>query len=288
MMKRSLVFIMVVLLGLALVVTGCAKKEEPKAEQPQEEPKQEAQQPEGDGSWERVQKAGKIMAGLDDAYPPMGFRDDKGELVGFDIDMAKELSKRIGVEIEWMPTEWNGVVASLISKKFDVIISGMNMFEERRKVVNFAGPYGMAAQVILVKAEDNDAIETLADLKDAAVGTQLGSTGEKQCREAGFTEKNMKLYDKFPQAFTDLDNGRIKAVVIDNFSAGEWIKTGKYKKVGKEIGANEDSTIGIAVRKEDKELLDKLNEGIDSMKEDGTLKEISLKWVNYDITEGLD
>ncbi|MFZ5945290.1 MAG: transporter substrate-binding domain-containing protein [Bacillota bacterium] len=287
-MKKSLLWILVLLLGFALLVTGCGQKEEPKpAEQPKEEPKQEVKA-EGDGSWERVKKAGKIVAGLDDAYPPMGYRNDKGELIGFDIDMATEISKRIGVEIEWMPTEWNGVVASLISKKFDVIISGMNMFEERRKVVNFAGPYGMASQVILVKTDNNDKIETLDDLKNQVIGTQLGSTGEKESREAGFTDKNMKLYDKFPQAFTDLDNGRIKAIVIDNFSAGEWIKTGKYKKVGKDIGANEDSTIGIAVRKEDKELLDKLNEAIESMKKDGTLKEISMKWINYDITEGLD
>ena len=99
----------------------------------------------------------------------------------------------------------------------------------------------------------------------------------------------MKLYDKFPQAFIDLDNGRLDAIVIDGFAAPEWIKTEKYKKVGQDIGADkEGATIGIAVRKEDKELLDKLNEAIDSMKEDGTLKEISMKWIGYDITEGLD
>lgn len=284
--KKSILWILVLLLGLALVITGCAKKEEAKKELPKEEPKQEEKK-EGDGSWERVKKAGKIVAGLDDAYPPMGFRNDKGELVGFDIDMAKEISKRIGVEIVWQPTEWSTVVASLLSKKFDVIISGMNMWPERQEVVNFAGPYGIAAQVILVKTENNDKIETLEDLKDKVIGTQLGSTGEKECREAGFTDKNMKLYDKFPQAFIDLDNGRIEAVVIDGFTANEWIKTGKYKKVGKDVGADKGATIGIAVRKEDKELKAKLDEAIQSMLEDGTLTKISKKWTGYDITEGL-
>lgn len=287
MQKRSFIWALVIFLTFALVVTGCGPKEQPQNQQSQEESKQEGE-PAGDGSWERVQKAGKIVAGLDDAYPPMGFRDEKGQLIGFDIDMAKEISKRIGVEIEWMPTEWNSVVASLLSKKFDVIISGMNMFKERREVVNFAGPYGVASQVILVKVDNNEPIETLDDLKGKVIGTQLGSTGEKEARAAGFTDNNLKLYDKFPQAFTDLDNGRVEAIIIDGFAAPEWIKTGKYKKVGQDIGVNEDAAIGIAVRKEDKELLDKLNEAIESMKADGTLREISMKWIGYDITEGLD
>lgn len=286
MKRKGLIWILVVLLGLALVVTGCSKKEEPKAEQPKEEPNQEQT---GDGSWDRVQKAGKIVAGLDDGYPPMGYRDEKGQLVGFDIDMGREIGERIGVEIEWMPAEWNSIVPSLISKRFDVIISGMNMWEERKKQVNFAGPYGVAAQVILVKNENEDAIETLENLKGKVIGTQLGSTGEKECRAVGFTEKDMKLYDKFPQAFTDLDNGRLYAIVIDGFAAPEWIKTGKYKKVGQNIGIEDkEATIGIAVRKDDKELLDKLNEAIDSMKEDGTLTELSMKWIGYDITEGVE
>ena len=97
-MKKRFLLAIVLLLALVLVVSGCAKKEEPKAEAPKEESKQEVKQEvkqEGDGSWERVTKAGKIVAGLDDAYPPMGFRNDKGELTGFDIEMAAEISKRI-------------------------------------------------------------------------------------------------------------------------------------------------------------------------------------------------
>ncbi|MGI6226415.1 MAG: substrate-binding periplasmic protein [Peptococcales bacterium] len=288
MKRKSLLLILVVLLGLALVVTGCSKKEEPKNEQPQQEPNQ-AEQSTGDGSWERVQKAGKIVVGLDDGYPPMGYRDENGKLIGFDIDMGNEIGKRIGIEMEWMPAEWNSIVPSILAKRFDVIISGMNMWEERKKQVNFAGPYGVSGQVILVENDNNDEIKTLEDLKGKVVGTQLGSTGEKELRAVGFTEKDMKLYDKFPQAFTDLDNGRVYAIVIDGFSSPEWIKTGKYKRVGDIIGADDkEAVIGIAVRKEDKELLDKLNEALDSMKEDGTLTELSMKWIGYDITEGLE
>ena len=284
MKRKSILTIFVLLLSLALVVTGCGNSGKVQEQSQQEEPQGEQQ---GDGSWARVKEAGKLVVGLDDGYPPMGFRNDKGELVGFDIEMGEEIEKILGIELEWVPTDWNGVVAALKAKKFDVIISGMNMWEERKKEVNFAGPYGVAGQVILVKEDNNEDIQTLEDLQGKVIGTQLGSTGEKEARDAGFDEKTMKLYNKFPECFADLDNGRIEAVVIDAFAAPEWIKTGKYKRVGETLGVNDEAFIGIAVRKEDKELLDKLNEAIDTLLENGTLREISMKWIGHDITEGI-
>ncbi|SMB86715.1 amino acid ABC transporter substrate-binding protein, PAAT family [Desulfonispora thiosulfatigenes DSM 11270] len=281
-MKKGLLLILVLVLGLSLLVTGCGDKKE---EAPAPNGEETAT---GDGSWKRVQDAGKIKAGLDDGFPPMGFRNDKGELVGFDIDMGKEITKRTGLEIEWVPTDWNGIVPSLLAKKFDVIHSGMNMWEERKEAINFAGPYGVASQVILVKKDNNDKIESLEDLKDQVIGTQLGGTGQQESSKAGFDEKNMKLYNKFPEAFADLDNGRTVAVVVDSFAAPEWLKTGKYKKVGQEIGMNKEAVIGIGVRKEDKELRDQLDAVIKEMLEDGTLTKLSNEWLGYDITEQLE
>ena len=101
----------------------------------------------GDGSLERVQKAGKLTIGLDDSYPPMGFRDPAtNEIIGFDIDMAKLIGEKLGVEVELVPSDWNAIVPSLQTEKFDVIVSGMNMWDERIKEVNFV-PYGEADQI---------------------------------------------------------------------------------------------------------------------------------------------
>ncbi len=285
MLRKSLLVTLILLLGLSLIFTGCGKKEEPKA-QPQPAPAPApAPQPAAENSLERVKKAGKIVAGLDDAYPPMGFRNEKGELIGFDIDMAKEISKRIGVEIVWQPTVWDTVVASLKAKKFDVIISGMNITEKRLAEVNFAGPYGKAGQALVVKASNNT-IKTIKDVKPGKLGTQSGSTGYEYAKKNGFADDQMKLYKEFPLAFNDLAIGRIDAIIIDAFAVKTYLdkKPGAFKQVGDIMG---DEKIGIAVRKEDKELLEALNKAIDEMKKDGTLTKISEKWLGFDITKGI-
>jgi len=286
MKRKSILWVLVVLVGLALLVTGCAKKEEPQVEQPKEEPKQEAKE-EGDGSWERVKQAGKIVAGLDDNYPPMGYRNEKGELIGFDIDMGKEMSKRLGVEIVWQPTAWDGVVGALKAKKFDVIISGMTITEERLKEVNFAGPYIFAAQGVCVQ-EKNDTIKTNADLKGKVIATQNGSTGYKVAEDLlnKGQIKEIKGYNDYAMAFQDLKIGRVDAVISDNYVIASYIKNmpGEFKMTG-ELFAEE--TNGIAVRKEDKELYDKLNQVITDMIQDGTLAQISEKWLGGDATAKL-
>jgi len=272
MFKKFMLFIVIVLLSMSLVFCGCGKKPE-------------TTQPVGENSLDRVKKAGKIVAGLDDAYPPMGYRNDKGELIGFDIDMAKEISKRIGVEIVWQPTVWDTVVASLKAKKFDIIISGMNITEKRLAEVNFAGPYGKAGQAVIVKA-DNNKIKSLQDVEPGKLGTQSGSTGYEYAKKNGFSDDQMKLYKEFPLAFNDLSIGRTDAVIIDAFAVKPYLDKmpGQFKQVGDIIG---DETIGIAVRKEDKELMDALNKAIDEMKKDGTLTAISEKWLGCDITSDI-
>jgi len=276
MRRNSVLWILVLVLSIALVITGCGTKKDTKVEEPQEETK--------DSSWERVEKEGKIVAGLDDNYPPMGYRDDKGNLIGFDIDMGKEISKRLGVEIVWQPTAWDGVVASLKAKKFDVIISGMTVTEERKKEVNFAGPYIFAAQAVCVKA-GNDTIKTNDDLAGKVVGTQNGSTGYKICQDLMKEGKikEIKGYQDYTLAFQDLKIGRLDAIVSDNYVIAGYIKNmpGEFKFTGEFF---EGETNGIAVRKEDVELYNKLDQAIKDMILDGTLAQISEKWLGGDAT----
>jgi len=279
-MKKTMVALLIVLLSISLIFGGCGKKAEP-APQPQ------AQQPAPENSLDRVKKAGKIVAGLDDAFPPMGFRDDKGNLTGFDIEMGKELSKKLGVEITWQPTVWDTVVASLKGKKFDIIISGMNITKERLAEVNFAGPYGKAGQILIVKA-NNEKITSIKDVKPGKLGTQAGSTGHKIANNEGFKDDQLKLYKEYPLAFNDLAIGRIDAIVCDAFAIKTYVdkKPGTFKQVGEQMGG-EDAMIGIAIRKEDKELLEALNKAIDELKKDGTLAALSQKWMGFDMTKDL-
>lgn len=290
--KKLIAFSLISMMALSLMACGGQKVDE---NQTQTGNPWEASVS-GDGSFEAVQKAGKIVVGLDEAYPPMGYRDPKtNEIIGFDIDMAKEIGKRIGVEFEFSPQDWNAIIPSLVSKRIDAVISGMNMQDDRIDAVNFV-PYGLSEQLVLVK-NDNPKLKdlkTLDDFKNLVIGTQLGGTAEKELVARGFEEgKNLKLYKSYPEVDLDLDNGRIDAIAIDNYGAKRFTDTGNYTEV-LSIGAGEKAGnygmtnfIGIAIRKTDGDLQLKIQEAMDEMLVDGTMKDISMKWLSRDITESL-
>lgn len=271
-MKKKLILTMLLVAVLSLGLTACGGEKEVAAEPT---------------SWEKIQAEGKIVAGLDDNYPPMGYRDENNELIGFDIDMGAELAKRLGVEIEWQPAAWDGIIPSLKAKKFDVIISGMTLTDERLKEVDFAGPYIYAAQALVLK-DGNEEILSPADLEGKVVGTQNGSTGlkvaEELNEEIGFAE--IKGYSDFTLVFQDLKIGRLDAVIADNYVAAGYINNmpGEFKLTGDLFS---EETNGIAVRKEDKDLYEALDTAIEEMILDGTLGALAEEWLGGDVTEQL-
>lgn len=233
-----------------------------------------------DNSLQRVKQAGKLTIGIDDAFPPMEFRDDKNQLVGYDIDLAREAGKRLGVKVEWIPTDWNGVILALNSGKFDIIWSGMSITKERAKEVDFSPAYINQSQVVVVKAENNN-IKTQDDLKGKIVGTQLGSTGEEAAKKLKGL-KDLKKYSKYTEAFLDLDAGRLDAIVVDEL-VGRYYMTKRPNQFKVVLSLNKEP-FGIAYRKQDKELQKALNKVMAEMKKDGTMARISKKWFGEDIS----
>ncbi|SHE89514.1 amino acid ABC transporter substrate-binding protein, PAAT family [Caldanaerobius fijiensis DSM 17918] len=233
-----------------------------------------------DNSLQRVKQAGKLTIGIDDAFPPMEFRDDKNQLVGYDIDLAREAGKRLGVKVEWIPTDWNGVILALKSGKFDIIWSGMSITKERAKEVDFSPAYINESQVVVVKAENNT-IKTQDDLKGKVVGTQLGSTGEEAAKKLKGL-KDLKKYSKYTEAFLDLDAGRLDAIVVDEL-VGRYYMTKRPNQFKVVLSLNKEP-FGIAYRKQDKELQKALNKVMAEMKKDGTMARISKKWFGEDIS----
>ncbi|NLS45136.1 MAG: amino acid ABC transporter substrate-binding protein [Firmicutes bacterium] len=233
-------------------------------------------------SLERIRAAGVIRIGVDDAFPPMEYRDEKGNLVGFDVDLANEIGSRLGVDIVWVPTAWDGVILALQSGKFDMIQSTLTITEERAREVDFSPPYIYGAQIIVVKKEEKD-INVLSDLKGKVVGTQLGSTGEVAAKKYGGF-KDLKLYATYPEAFTDLAIGRIKALVVDEF-VGRYYMTkqvGAYRVLEENLA---EESIGIGFRKGDVSLREAVCNAIDSIKADGTYAKISEKWFGVDVSK---
>jgi len=235
----------------------------------------------GDGSWDRVKKDGKLVIGLDDSFPPMGFKKDDGKLVGFDIDAAEELGKRLGIKIVWQPTAWDGVILSLDSKKFDCIWNGMTITPERTEKVLFTKPYIMDGQIAVVKIDSK--AKGFADLAGKVIGVQKGSSAVEAVKKLPKAPSEVKEYDANPKAFLDLDSGRLAAVVIDNVSGRYFVATnpGKYKVLH---GFITKEPFGVAFRKADVELKDMVQKTLDKMVADGTMAKISKKWFGEDIT----
>ncbi len=237
----------------------------------------------GDESWAQIKKSGKLVIGIDDAFPPMEFRNDKNELVGFDIDASRELGKRLGITVEHIPTVWDTVILSLKSKKFDIVWSGMSVTPDREKEIAFTKPYIMEKQVIVLKA-GNKKIKKLKDLGPATtVGVQLGSTSEQALAKLNRKFKEIKKYDKNTDAFMDLKIGRIDALAVDELVGRYYLsqKPGEYKVLSESLLSE---PIAIGLRKEDAALKKEIQKTLDAMFKDGTMKKISIKWFGDDIT----
>lgn len=236
----------------------------------------------GDGSWERVKKEGKLVIGLDDSFPPMGYRQADGKLVGFDVDAAEQVGKRLGVKIEWQPTAWDGVMHSLNAKKFDCIWNGMTITEARAKEVAFTKPYVMDGQIAIVTFKEKR-FKGLNDLKGVKIGTQKGSSGLEAVKKLKNTPTELKEYEDYPKALLDLEAGRIDVVVIDNVTGRDFVgkRPGKYKIIP---GMISKEPFGIAFRKEDVSLRQKVQQALDKMVRDGSMAKISRTWFAEDIT----
>ncbi|WP_031482163.1 amino acid ABC transporter substrate-binding protein [Maridesulfovibrio frigidus] len=258
-MKRLLVILMVVMM-LAFAVMAQAS----------------------DDSWNTVKNNGKLTIGLDDAFPPMGFRQDNGKLVGFDIDAAEEVGKRLGVKIVWQPTAWDGVIHSLNSKKFDCIWNGMTITAERQAKVLFTKPYIMDGQIAVVAMGNKD-IKSAKELAGKVVGVQKGSPALEAAKSLKPAPSEIREYDTNPKAFLDLESGRLTAVVVDNIAGRYYMaaRPGKYMGLP---GYITNEAFGVAFRKADVSLEEKVQATIDAMIADGTMGKISRKWFGEDVT----
>ncbi len=222
-----------------------------------------------------------VIVGLDDTFVPMGFRNDDGDLVGFDIDLAKALFERAGLDVEFQPIDWAMKETELNAGNIDAIWNGYSITEERKQKVNFSDVYLENRQVIITLA--GSGIETKADLAGMRVGLQEGSSSLDAVNNepevvATFANGEPVLYENNNQALMDLEAGRIDAVVADEILARYYMDQRgeeKYVILEDDFGAED---YGIGVRKDDDELLNIINTQLAEMKADGTFDEIYEEW----------
>lgn len=224
-----------------------------------------------------------LKVGVDDTYPPMEFKDEKNATVGFDIDVATEVAKRLNMKAEFISNDWAGIFLALESKKFDVIISSVSRNEERMEKYSMTTPYIANAQVIVVQANDST-IKEPKDLAGKNVGVQIGTTADESCAEYLETTKfSLTQYDQVIQPFSDMKAGRLDAIVVDEVVARYYVKKDPSSyKVSSARLTNEP--IGMCFAKNNTELRDKAQKVLDDMFADGTMKTISERWFGEDLT----
>ena len=237
-----------------------------------------------DKSFKKIKERGYFIVGLDDQFPPMGFRgQDSNEIIGFDIDLAKEAAKRLGVKVEFKPVAWDGIILSLDRGDIDVVWNGLTITEEREQKILFSKPYLNNRQIIMVRNDSN--VKTLADLKGKVIGLQRGSSSEKAlASNQSFSKsiKEVKKYENNNLALMDLEAKRVEAVVIDEI-VGRWSmasKPGVYKVLDEDLGKE---LYGVGIRKTDVSFKEELDRVLDQIKNDKAGEDISKKWFGTNI-----
>lgn len=225
-----------------------------------------------------------IVIGLDDDFPPMGFRDESNNLVGFDIDLAREAAKRANLDVEFKPIDWSAKEAELNSGRVDALWNGLTITDERQKVITFTAPYMVNHQIIVVRPDSD--IHTKADLAGKVIGLQNGSSALDAVTADPIHQQFAELnqYADNVTALLDLTNKRLDAVVVDGVVGHYYVakKPGEYVVLDDNFGLEK---YGVGFNKDNVELEQKIQNALDSMLKDGTTAQISQKWFGTDVTK---
>lgn len=238
-----------------------------------------------DTSLEDVQARGELILGLDASFPPMGYTNEKNEIVGYDIDLAKEVCSRMGIELKIQPINWDSKQQELDTKNIDCIWNGFTVDEERASTMTLSEPYMDNHQVLVVKADSS--YQTKADLAGKVVELQKGSTAAAALEEDANKEFKDSLADTVliadnVKAMMDLGTG-CDAVLMDEVVANYYVSQheGEYRILDDTI-SSEEYVIGF--RKGDEALKDEIEKQLREMVKDGTMSEIDQKWFGKDVS----
>jgi len=217
--------------------------------------------------------------GIDANFPPFAYVDKNGNPNGFDIDAVNWIANEMGFKVKHQPMDWDGIIPNLVAKKIDFIASGMSITEERLKVVNFSLPYWIIKQVFVAKTDSANSVDDI--LKNGKIlGVQRGTTEAEWLKDnspANGWNFTLRYYDSAPLAVEDVINGRIDAAAMDDAPAKDAVAKKPVKILGT-FGMH-DEKFGIAVRKQDTELLNTINEGLKKLMADPYWDELVKKYL---------
>jgi polar amino acid transport system substrate-binding protein len=229
---------------------------------------------------ESILKKGELRVGFEAGYMPFEMTDKKGQFVGFDIDMAKEMAKAMGVKFVPVNTAWDGIIPSLITNKFDIIMSGMTTTQERNLKINFADPYIIVGQTILINKKHAGTVTSYKDLNDSkfTITSKLGTTGEQAVKRL-IPKCTYKSFETEPEAALEVVNGKADAFVYDLPYCVVFMA---QQGAGKLVFLDQPFTfepLAWAITKGDPDFMNWLNNFLRQIKNDGRYDRIYNKWI---------
>jgi polar amino acid transport system substrate-binding protein len=219
-----------------------------------------------------------LVVGTDAAYAPFESQAANGDIEGFDVDVVKAVAAKAGLQVKFVNTPWEGIFKTLDTGERDMVVSAVTITDERKQTMDFSSPYFDAFQLIAVK--DGSKVAKFDDLKTLKVGVQTGTTGDEVVQKLlGKTSANIKRFESTPLALKELEAGGVNAVVADNGVVQHYIQNNpaaKFKSVSDASFTPEQ--YGIAMKKGNTELAQKINSAIAAIKTDGSYEAIHMKY----------
>lgn len=286
-MKKKLLSLLLIL-TMIFSMSACGTKENTKdASEETKAPASSTDNKGEDTSLKYVQDRGKLILGLDDSFPPMGFRDDANNIVGFDVDLAKAVCEKMGIELVCQPISWDAKEQELSTKNIDCIWNGFSITPEREKSLTMSIPY-MENKIALVVNKDSN-IKSMADMKGKNLAVQSGSSAEEALNSSDNKDFKDSLgtinngFKDYVTALMDLETGNSDAVLMDSVVANYMITQNKknFNVLSDNLVAEE---YAIGFRKGDEALCKAVNKALQDLKADGTVAKISTQWFGSDIT----
>lgn len=233
-----------------------------------------------------VDKTEKLVIGIDDDFAPISFRNERNELVGFEIDLAREACKRMCAEVEFKPIVWSNKREEITSGNLDMIWNGLDITPERKEYMIFSRPYMDDRQVVLIRADSNLNITSEYDMGGKIVGVQAGSSSDDFINLDEKLKSSLaafKTYGTLRETLEALTNEEIEICICDELVARYAVNScpNQFKLVNAKIGST--TSMGIGFPKDKRELRDRVQKVFDEMIKDGTARRISIKWFDADL-----
>lgn len=273
---KKLVVVFALLLSTLLLLSACGKDD---AKEDKKENNKTAEKADDKDLLAKVKDDGKLLIGTEGTYAPFTFHDESGNLTGFDVEIATEVAKRLGVDPEFKETQWDAIFAGLDAKRFDMIANQVGIRPDRQEKYDFSDPYIKSAAV-LITHKDNDKIKAFEDIKGLNAAQSLTSNYGDMAKKYG---ANLVGVEGFTQSVELLASKRVDVTINDRISYLDYTKQRPDAPIKVVTTSEEASASGLMFRKDSDTLVTEVNKALSAMIEDGTYTKISEKWFGEDV-----